>query len=120
MLSTSSLNSTQTLKHTCSDDDHNRVSKKICKRSFVNANIESRLLKCSGVVSTVCREDREEVQDAKKKDDAPVPVELWLYWLNAGIRTCLTLKEWNQHVTVIQEQFLLVIWKRNVARNFSR
>ena len=75
----------------------------------MDSSIESSLLKCSGDVAAGCREDQEDNHDAKKKDEAPVPVELWLYWLNAGIRICLTLKQWNQHVIVIQEQFLLVI-----------
>ena len=55
---------------------------------------------------------------AKKKDDAPVPVELWMYWLNTGLTSPLSMDQWHTHAVVLQEMFLLLVWKRNMVRSF--
>ena len=39
---------------------------------------------------------------SKKKDDSPVPFELRLYWLNAGLIFSLSVQQWRDHVVVIQ------------------
>ena len=54
----------------------------------------------------------------KKDDDAPVPVEFWLKWLNHGLSSKLSMSEWVTNITVIQERFLLLRWRRNVTKSF--
>ena len=54
----------------------------------------------------------------KKKDDAPVPIELWLYWLDAGLDYSVSLDDWNKNVVILQEKFLLRRWRQNVLRSF--
>ena len=99
----SSLVDNWVIKHSCSDGKYIILSKNRFKRSVVDSDIESRLLQYSGDVSDVLRGDPDYRHDAKRRDDTPVPVELWMYWLNTGIRTCLTMKQWDQHVIVVQE-----------------
>ena len=52
----------------------------------------------------------------KKCDDASVRTEHWLHWLNEGREDKLSQEEWDFYVAVIQENFLLLRWRRNVAR----
>ena len=54
----------------------------------------------------------------KKCDYASVPTEYWLHWLNEGRGCKLSQGGWGSCVTVIQESFLLLRWKRNVTRSF--
>ena len=41
----------------------------------------------------------------KKCDDASIPIEYWLHWLNEGRGDKLYQGEWDYCVTVIQENF---------------
>ena len=82
--------------------------------------MESVLLQCSGDVLTVLRGNPDSDHAAKKRDDTHIPIAFQMYWLNAGICTGLTIKQWDQHAVVLQEKLLLGIWKRNMARSFGR
>ena len=54
----------------------------------------------------------------QKCDDAYVTTEYWLHWLNEGLGDKLSQEEWDSCVTVIQENFLLLRWRRNVTSSF--
>jgi len=43
-----------------------------------------------------------QVNFSKKRDDAPFPIELWLFWLNAGIKDEKASDEWDKYVVIIQ------------------
>ena len=45
---------------------------------------------------------------SKKRDDAPIPIVCWLYWLNGGLTYDISPADWNKYVVVLQERFLLV------------
>ena len=70
----SSLLNNRVIKHTCSDDDDINLSKKRFKRSFVDSNMESVLLQCSGDVLTVLRGNPDSDHAAKKRDDTHIPI----------------------------------------------
>ena len=55
---------------------------------------------------------------AKKNYDDPVPTELSIYQLNVRIISPFSFKQWNTHVLILQETFLLGRWKRNLMRRF--
>ena len=57
---------------------------------------------------------------SKKRDDAPIPIVCWLYWLNSGLDYDISPVDWNKYVVVLQERFLLVWWKRNLVRGLCR
>ena len=46
--------------------------------------------------------------DSIERDNAPIPVELWLYWLNDGLQLELNLSQWQNYVVVLQEEFLVL------------
>ena len=48
----------------------------------------------------------------KRCDNASMSTEHWLYWLNEGRSSKLSQKEWNSLVTIIQEMFMLLRWKK--------
>ena len=56
----------------------------------------------------------------KKCNDTSVPTEYWSHWLNDGRGDKLYQGEWDSCVTVIQESFLLLRWRRNVTSSFWR
>ena len=57
---------------------------------------------------------------SKKRDDAPIPIVCWLYWLNSGLEYDISPSDWNKYVVVLQERFLLVWWKRNLVQGLCR
>ena len=72
----------------------------------------------SGIMSDLIDQKLLMRRVSKKRDNAPVPVELWLYWLNARISIPLSFDEWNSYVTIIQEIFMLTRWKRNLMCSY--
>ena len=98
-------------------DDAKRI--KICK-IFSNQAIESRLLTMSGDTSRLKDQLESSSLVSKKRDDAPIPIALWLYWLNGGLCNSITAVDWEESVVVIQEKFLLVRWKRILMRSFGK
>ena len=93
--------------------DCHRVFKKLKE-----SNLETHLLGLLRDVYSTYSKSLKNTGTAQKKDDAPVPVELWLYWLNAGVTRPLSLDEWHNHAVVLQKKVLLSRWKRNVVRSF--
>ena len=87
--------------------------------SRLNVSLEGKLAYMSGKVYEMYPKSVAEGGTAKKKDDAPVPVELWLYWLNAGLSYSFSLEDWRKSVVVLQEKFLLLRWRRNVMKSFG-
>ena len=82
--------------------------------SRLNVSLEVQLAGMSGKVYDMYPKTVADGGTAKKKDDAPVPVELWLYWLNAGLGYSFSLKDSSKSVVVLQEKFLLLRWRRNL------
>ena len=81
----------------------NRVSKRRkSDTSCLNVSLEVKLSGMSGNVYEVYPKTVADGGTAKKKDDAPVPVELWLYWLNAGLGYSFSLKDSSKSVVVLQ------------------
>ena len=62
----------------------------------------------------------EEAKKSKKDDEAEVPTELWMRWLNEGIRHKISKSEWDEFIPVIQDRFLLLRWRRNLTRSFCQ
>ena len=87
--------------------------------SCLNVSLEVKLSGMSGNVYEVYPKTVADGGTAKKKDDAPVPVELWLYWLNAGLSYSFSLEDWRKSVVVLQEKFLLLRWWRNLTKIFG-
>ena len=56
----------------------------------------------------------------KKDDEAEVPTELWVRWLNDDIRHKISKTDWDESIPVIQGQFLLPRWRRNLTRSFCQ
>ena len=44
----------------------------------------------------------------KKRDDAPIPIVLWLYWLNRGLTSSITIGDWEESLVARQEKILLL------------
>ena len=85
----------------------------ICKRmrsqcSRLDASLEAKLKSMSGKVYEAHSKPLVEEGIAKKKDNAPVPVELWLYWLNAGLDYSFSLEELLHLNFIIQKCIILV------------
>jgi len=41
-------------------------------------------------------------------------------WLNEGICHKISKSEWDEFITVIQDKFLLLRWRRNLTRSFCQ
>ena len=102
-------------------DDREHTSRKRVKafNSFHNKELEVKLKKLSGDMSVLRETKLTQVSVSRKRDDAPVPIELWLFWLNVGIKDGIYFDEWDKYVVIIQEKLLLVKWKRNLMRSWS-
>jgi len=61
--------------------------------SFHNKELEVKLKKLSNDISTLREKKLTQVSVSKKRDDSPVPIELWLFWLNTSIKDELTFDE---------------------------
>ena len=57
---------------------------------------------------------------SKERDDAPVPIDCWLYWLNGGLAHDTSPADRNKFVVIIQKRFQLVWSKRNLMRIFNK
>ena len=44
----------------------------------------------------------------QKRDDAPIPIVLWLYWLNRGLTSSITIGDWEESLVARQEKILLL------------
>ena len=86
-------------------DDREHTSRKRVKtfNSFHNEKLEVKLKKLSGDISVLREKKLIQVSVSKKRDDAPVPIELWLFWLNADIKDELAFDEWDKYVVIIQK-----------------
>ena len=89
------------------------------ENSRLNVSLEIRLNSMSGKIYEVYNKPVAKDSTAKKKDITPVPVELWLYWLNTHLSYSLSLEEWGRYVVILQEKFLLLHLMRNVMRIFN-
>ena len=87
-------------------------------RIYRYSQLESKFASMSGIMSDLIDQKPLMRRVSKKRDNAPVPVELWLYWLNARISIPLSFDECNSYVT-IKEIFLLTRWKRNLMRSYA-
>ena len=71
----------------CQDDKDYTARKRVKTfNSFHNKELEVKLKKLSGDISVLRETKANQVNVSKKRDNAPVPIELWLFWVNAGIR----------------------------------
>ena len=61
---------------------------------------------------------KDQPKGSKKDDDTAVPTHLWLHWLNEGVSKVITVEQWDTFIPVLQEQFLLLRWRRNLTRSF--
>ena len=57
---------------------------------------------------------------SKKRDDTPVPIDCWLYWLNSGLAHDTSPANRSKFVVIIQKRFQLVWSKRNLMRIFNK
>ena len=76
-----------------------------------DCKVKGKLMRMSSKVSDVYLEKMFRDGNSKKKDDSPVPFEVWLYWLDTGLKYSLTLQQWRVYGVVVQEKFLLLWWK---------
>ena len=69
-------------------------------KKLKKSNLETHLLGLSGNVYFIYPKISKNVGVDKKKDGDAVPVELWLYWLNAILTSLLSLDQLYIHVVV--------------------
>ena len=53
-----------------------------------------------------------------KDDNDVVPTYLWLRWLNDGDSKVITVEQWDNFISVLQDKLLLLRWRRNLTRSF--
>ena len=56
----------------------------------------------------------------KKNDDTDITIYLWLDKIHTFTAFQITKEQWDTGIVVIQENFLVLRWRRNVTRCFSR
>ena len=86
----------------CQDDTEYTARKRVKPfNSFHNEELEVKLKKLSGDISVLRETKLTQVSVSKKRDDAPVPIELWLFCLNSGIKDDITFDESDKYVVII-------------------
>ena len=88
--------------------------------SYFDEVFDRKLIDYSKDKNAMCKVNLKYNSSSRKKDTAAVPIELWLYWLNAGTQVEITPEIWDKYVVVLQETFLLLRWRKNVLRCFGR
>ena len=79
-------------------------------------------------LENIYSQDRDEISkvnlkydlSSRKKDTASVTIELWLHWLTFGTKVEIISHYWEIFVVILQENFLLLRWRRNVSWCFRR
>ena len=99
----------------CQDSKRDKVS-----TSYFDEVFDRKLNGYSKDKDAICKVNLKYNSSSRKKDTAAVPIELWLYWLNAKTQVEITTDIWGKHVVVLQETFLLLRWIKNVLQCFGR
>ena len=103
-----------------SDNINNSVKRnRVCYANLVDT-LELKLLLIDGNLDELNSKIQSCDSVSKKRDDVPIPIVYWLYWINGGMYRDIIPKDWNTFVDVLQERLLLVWWKYNLIRSFNK
>lgn len=83
------------VKRAADDDSYNTRKRVKCFNYFHNEDLEVKLKDLSGNICTLRGKKTVQVNVSKKVVDSPVPIYLWFFWLNVGIKNELSFIEWN-------------------------